>query len=173
MDITLEKLQIADAEKLFEFERNNRTFFEEMVPTRGDEYYNFEFFQRSLESLLDEQAQGSSYFYLIKDSNASIIGRVNLVDVEEPLGIGHLGYRVGQLHTGKGIANQAVKLVIEKVLGEGRIKQIKAKTTTNNVASQRVLEKNGFEHVGMSDEVFEMNDQKLRFVYYSWAALLK
>ena len=144
-----------------------------MVPTRGDEYYNFEFFQSSLESLLDEQTQGRSYFYLIKDTNASVIGRVNLVDVEEPLGIGHLGYRVDQLHTGKGIANIAVKLVVEKVLSEGRVKQIKAKTTTNNIASQRVLEKNGFEYVGRSNEVFEMNDQKLKFVYYSWAVLSK
>jgi len=82
MDITLEKLHSTDAEKLFAFELNNRTFFEEMVPTRGDKYYNFEFFQSSFESLLDEQTQGSSYFYLIKDRNASIIGRVNLVDVE-------------------------------------------------------------------------------------------
>jgi len=80
---------------------------------------------------------------------------------------------VDQLHTGKGIANKAVKLVVEKVLSEGRVKQIKAKTTTNNIASQRVLEKNGFEYVGMSNEVFEMNDQKLKFVYYSWAVLSK
>lgn len=44
MDIIIEKLQYADAENLFEFELENRDYFEEMVPSRGDDYYNFETF---------------------------------------------------------------------------------------------------------------------------------
>ncbi|MBE1555345.1 RimJ/RimL family protein N-acetyltransferase [Filibacter limicola] len=56
---------------------------------------------------------------------------MNLIDIEEPQGIAHLGYRVGQIHTGKGIANRALKLLVEKVVEEGRIKQIEAKATTN------------------------------------------
>lgn len=70
---------------------------------------------------------------------------------------------MGQAHTGKGIANKALKLLIETVTG--KVKQIKAKTTTNNIASQRVLEKNGFERIESSEE-FEMNGQMLKFVYY-------
>lgn len=173
MDIILEKLNSADAEQLFAFELTNRAYFEEMVPTRGNDYYNFDFFKSRHESLLEEQAQGSSYFYLIKDKDGSILGRMNIVDIEESQGIGHLGYRVGQIHTGKGSANRALKLLIEQVVEEGRIKQIKAQTTTNNIASQKVLEKNGFEQIGTSDETFEMNNQQLTFVYYSWVSLLK
>ncbi|CAM3114670.1 GNAT family protein [Filibacter tadaridae] len=171
MDIYLEKLHSADAEELFTFERNNRTFFEEMVPTRGDEYYNFETFQRRHESLLNEQAKGSSRFYLIKDKNSLILGRMNLVDIDEIHGIGHLGYRVGQIHTGKGIANRALNLLVVKVKDEGRIKQIKAKTTSNNIASQRVLLKNDFEHVGTSDEVFSICNRELQFLYYNWTGM--
>ncbi|MFJ7933793.1 GNAT family N-acetyltransferase [Sporosarcina sp. NPDC096371] len=173
MDIFLEKLHLADAEQLFAFELDNRTYFEEMVPTRGNDYYNFDFFKSRHESLLEEQDQGSSCFYLIKDKDASILGRMNVVDIEEPQGVGHLGYRVGQIHTGKGIAHKALKILIEKVVEEGRIKQLRAQTTTNNIASQKVLEKNGFEMIGTSDETFEMNNQQLTFVYYSWSSLLK
>lgn len=173
MDIFLEKLNLADAEQLFAFELTNRTYFEEMVPTRGNDYYNFDFFKSRHESLLEEQAQGSSYFYLIKNKDASILGRMNVVDIEESQGIGHLGYRVGQIHTGKGIANKALKLLLETAVEEGRLKQIKAQTTTNNIASQKVLEKNGFKKIGTSDETFEMNNQQLSFVYYSWDSLLK
>jgi len=68
------------------------------------------------------------------------------VDIDETDKIGYLGYRVGQAHTDKGIANKALKLLVETVNDEG-VKQIKAKTTTNNKASQRVLEKNGFEGI--------------------------
>lgn len=166
MDVFIEKLHVTDAEDLFNFEVENRTFFEEMVPTRGDEYYNFEAFKKRHETLLKEQVIGSSYFYLIKDKHNSILGRINLVDIDKHKKIGYLGYRVGQVHTGKGIANKALKLLVE-IISDEDVKQIKATTTTNNVASQRILEKNGFERIGISNEKFEMNNQKLNFIYYS------
>ena len=43
-----------------------------------------------------------------------------------------------------------------------------AKTTTVNIASQKLLEKNGFIRIRTGDEEFEMNEQKMRFVYYVW-----
>ncbi|WP_306798788.1 hypothetical protein [Oceanobacillus saliphilus] len=43
MNIAIKKLQ-EDLEKLFEFEIENRAYFEEMVPSREDDYYNFEIF---------------------------------------------------------------------------------------------------------------------------------
>ena len=166
MDIFIEKLHMTDADDLFNFEVENRTFFEEMVPTRGDEYYNLENFKKGLETLLEEQVIGSSRFYLIKDKDSSILGRINLVDIDEANKIGYLGYRVGEVHTGKGIANKALKLLVERVSNE-EIKQIKAHTTTNNIASQKVLEKNGFDRVSTSSEEFDMNGQMVSFVYYS------
>lgn len=137
-----------------------------MVPTRGDEYYNPEYFKKRHETLLEEQVKGSSYFYLIKDKDSSILGRINLVDIDESDKIGYLGYRVGQAYTGKGIANKALKILVDTITNED-VKQIKAKTTTNNLASQRILEKNGFERIGISSEAFEMNGQRLSFVYYA------
>ncbi|SEN97729.1 ribosomal-protein-alanine N-acetyltransferase [Paenisporosarcina quisquiliarum] len=167
MDVYIERLQVTDAEGLYNFELENRTFFEAMVPTRGDDYYNPEIFKKRHEALLEEQVQGVSCFYLIKDKNSSILGRINIVDIDESHKIGHLGYRVGQAHNGKGFANKALKILVEKVVEEGRLKQIKAQTTTNNIASQKVLERNGFERIATSSEEFEMNGQKISFVYYA------
>lgn len=114
---------------------------------------------------LRNKPKGFHINYLIKDKNGSILGRINLVDIDESHEIGYLGYRVGQHHTGKGVAKKALKLFLKQ---EQNIKQVKAKTTTNNIASQKVLEKNGFERTETDDEEFEMNGQKLRFVYYTW-----
>lgn len=166
MDVYIEKLHITDAEGLYKFELENKTFFEEMVPTRGDDYYDPAVFKKRHEALLEEQAQGISYFYLIKDQAGSIIGRINLLDIDESRKIGHLGYRVGQAYIGKGIATKALKLLLKTVIDKD-IKQIKAKTTTNNIASQKVLEKSGFKRIATSEEEFEMNGQKLKFVYYT------
>lgn len=167
IDIIIEKLQEEDLIKLFEFELENRTYFEEMVPKREDDYYHFETFRKRNEGLIGEQNQGSSYFYLIKNKEGSVLGRMNLVDIEKSKGHGHIGYRVGKAYTGKGIANRALKLLLDTVSQIG-IKRVSAKTTTNNIASQKILEKNGFQYIGTDEEKFKMNGQLLSFVYYIW-----
>ncbi|TCP17320.1 ribosomal-protein-alanine N-acetyltransferase [Scopulibacillus darangshiensis] len=165
MGVLIEKLHARDAESLYKFELENRSFFEKMVPTRGSEYYEFEIFKERHETLLNEQADGISYFYLIKAKSGSILGRINLVDIDRPQKIAYLGYRVGQMHTGKGVAKKALKLLLE-TLTDLNIKLVKAKTTTDNVASQKVLENNGFEQTESNGEEFEMNGQRLKFVNY-------
>lgn len=167
MNIVIEKLKDTDVESLYEFEIENRTFFEDMVPSRGDDFYKPESFKVRHESLLEEQDKGLSFFYLIKDKNDSILGRINLVDIDESEKVGFLGYRVGQIHTGKGVAKKALALLLKTIV-ELDIKEVKAKTTTNNIASQKVLEQNGFEHTETSPKEFEMNGQMLNFVNYTW-----
>ena len=167
MDIAIKKLQEEDLEKLYEFELENRAYFEEMVPSRGDNYYNLETFKQRNKDLMDEQAQGLSHFYLIRNKEGLILERMNLVDIEKSKGLGHIGYRVGKAYTGKGIANRALNLLLETTT-ELDIRQISAKITTNNIASQRILEKNGFQYIATANESFEMNGQFLSFVYYVW-----
>src|SRR5690625_2967445 len=167
MNIFIEKLLITDAENLYTFELENRHFFEKMIPSRGDDYYRPEVFNKRHENLLEEQALGGSLFYLIKDKSGSILGRMNLVDIDESQKIGHLGYRVGKSHTGKGIATSALNLLLETVNNKG-IKQSKTKTTANNITSTKIIEKNGFEYIESNDEVIEMDGKRLKIVHYSW-----
>ncbi len=70
---------------------------------------------------------------------------------------------MGQEYGGKGIGARALKLLLETEIS---VTKIKAKTTINNIASQRVLEKNGFKQVSTSDDEFEMNGKKLQFINY-------
>ncbi|WP_240507966.1 hypothetical protein [Virgibacillus indicus] len=79
MNIMIKKLQAEDLENLFEFELENRAYFEEMVPSRGDDYYNFEVFKQRNKALLDEQVQRLSYFYLIKNKEGLILARSSLL----------------------------------------------------------------------------------------------
>lgn len=163
MEISINSLQERDAEELFEFEKNNRLFFEQMVPSRGEDYFNFETFKIIHKELLTEQQENESKFYLIRDNADKIIGRINLVDIDTTNDIAEVGYRVGQEYGGKGIGARALKLLLETEIS---VTKIKAKTTINNIASQRVLEKNGFKQVSTSDDEFEMNGKKLQFINY-------
>ncbi|SER57707.1 GNAT family N-acetyltransferase [Salipaludibacillus aurantiacus] len=167
MNIAIEKLKQSDAEKLFEFEGKNRTYFETMIPGRGDDYYEFETFIKRHTSLLEEHSKGVSYYYLIKDTRGFILGRINLADISEQSTIGYLGYRIGQAQAGKGIATKALGLFLNMMTDKG-IKKIKAKTTTDNIGSQKILERNGFKLVSTDDKMFEMNGQKMQFIHYIW-----
>ncbi len=93
---------------------------------------------------------------------------MHLVDIDETQTLGYVGYRVGKRYIGKGIASQALRLLLEAA-SEKSIDRIKAKTINNNKASQIVLEKNGFKLIATSNEVFEMSGQRLKFVYYTWS----
>ncbi|MGI8314304.1 GNAT family N-acetyltransferase [Halobacillus mangrovi] len=167
MRIILETLSESDAKALYKFEMENRAFFEKWVPIRGEEYYKWEVYKTIHQSLLEEQFQGKSYFYLIKGEDEVILGRVNLIDVEASSKTGHLGYRIGEAYSGKGLVSKALGLLLEKVRELG-VNHIEAKTTTSNIASRRILEKNGFTQTATKERNFEMNGESIAFVYYSW-----
>ncbi|WLR46488.1 GNAT family N-acetyltransferase [Halobacillus litoralis] len=168
MEIRVEELRLEDAEAVLNFEKENRTYFEKMVPSRGDNYYNFDHFMMRHKELLDEQRKKLSYFYLIRRTNGEILGRINLVDIDISQHSGHIGYRVGEKHTGQGVADRALHILMNH-LSRGGFTKIFAKTTNNNMASQKVLEKNGFKKGEESDNEFVMNGEKLKFVNYIWA----
>lgn len=167
MNIRLEKLTQDDFENLYAFEVKNRAYFEKTVPSRGDDYYHLPNFIRKNDMLVEEQAQQLSYFYLIKNELGQIIGRMNVTDIDKQQRLGHIGYRVGKEYSGKGVAHTALQLVVDLMRQEG-ILVMDAQTTTNNIASQKVLEKNGFKMVDRSGETFEMNGQNFTFTYYRW-----
>lgn len=144
MKIKLEILQKKDAEPLFQFETENRAFFETMVPSRGNNYYLFDQFLRIMEELLSEQVDRKSFFYLIKDDETSkIVGRINLVDVDWDNKAVEIGYRIGEPYLKMGLATKALRLILKETK-KMDIRTIYAKTTHNNIGSQKVLENNGF-----------------------------
>ncbi|WP_241535898.1 GNAT family N-acetyltransferase [Indiicoccus explosivorum] len=140
--ITLELLTEQDFCELFRFESENRTFFERSVPGRGDDYYQYPIFTERNRALLEEQAKGLSFFFLIR-KNGEIAGRVNAVDIDSS-GCGHIGYRVSERFAGQGVASEGVALLIGEAERLG-MACLLAKTTQTNIGSQQVLKKNGFE----------------------------
>ncbi|WP_413306829.1 GNAT family N-acetyltransferase [Bacillus sp. 1P10SD] len=166
MDLKIELLCQQDARDLFEFEYKNRAFFERMVPSRGDAYYRFEHFSHVLSELLQEQAEGISYFFLIRDENDTIVGRINLVDTEVngSIRMGHLGYRIGEEYSGMGLATKAVNMLLKMLPDKYGIHEVHAKTTEDNFGSQKVLEKNHFALVAVDKD----KNAKEAFKNYIW-----
>jgi RimJ/RimL family protein N-acetyltransferase len=69
-----------------------------------------------------------------------LVGMVGMTGVEEPV---EIGYWVGRPYWGRGFATGAVALLTEEARRRG-IRRLAANVFPDNVASARVLEKNGF-----------------------------
>ena len=82
--------------------------------------------------------------HLIRDSQGAMVGRINLSVLENDQKTAELGYRIGENYTNLGYASEAVKLVLDKAFHTYGLNKIVAGTETDNLASQRVLLKNGF-----------------------------
>lgn len=128
-----------DGPELYDVEEQNRGYFAGSVPDRGDGF--FAHFDVRLEQLLVEQKTGTALFFVIRDDEDRLVGRVNLIDIGD--GVAYLGYRVAEAATGRGHARAAVGLVLDEARMAG-VERVRAMTTVNNVASRRVLEACGF-----------------------------
>ncbi|WP_241474981.1 GNAT family N-acetyltransferase [Priestia flexa] len=166
MKLCLKPLSMEDEEALYQFEVINRTYFEQYVPSRGKDYYSQSGFHERLRALMLEQEQLCSLFYLIKNEHQAIIGRINVVDINDRAG--ELGYRIGEEYVDQKIATQAVRILLDKLVAHKQIKSLQAKTTTTNVASQKVLEQNGF-LVQKEVENNSGTNSSLSFIHYKWS----
>ena len=162
MNIKIEALSLEDEVELFKFEKKNRQFFEKSVPGRGEAFYHFKNFQSKHRDLLKEQENGENLFYLIKDDTGRILGRVNLVEIDPIDKSAEIGFRIGKEYGSKGIASAALKLLF-KVHPDFTLK---GKTTTCNLGSQKVFEKNGFKVVKIDEASFQLNGQQMKFIHY-------
>lgn len=143
----LQRLRADHAPAVLAFELANRSYFAASISDRGDEYFD-QFAERHA-ALLADQETGTCAFYLLVDRDGSVLGRFNLTDIKD--GSAELGYRVAQRVSGRGVATAAVRELCRLAVSEYDLRTLRAKTTDQNVASQKVLTKTGFVPAGPAD----------------------
>ena len=142
--ISLELLSEANSLDVYSFETENREYFERNLPPRPANYFDLEGFKEITRELLREQENHDVYMHLIRDAQGIMVGRINLSVLENNRKTAELGYRIGENVSNLGYASEAVKLVLEKAFTTYGFNRIIAGTARDNLASQRVLLKNGF-----------------------------
>ena len=78
-----------------------------------------------------------------------VLGRFNLFDLED--GTAVLGYRVAQHVAGRGVATATVQELCRFAAAQYGLRMLRAATTFDNVASQKVLTKAGFVAAGPAE----------------------
>ncbi len=85
---------------------------------------------------------------LIVTKSGERVGVVGVNEYSENSRRMEIGYWIAPEHWGNGYATEAVSLFVDFLFREYGINKVEAKTLATNVASQRVLEKNGFKLEG-------------------------
>jgi RimJ/RimL family protein N-acetyltransferase len=88
------------------------------------------------------------HFTIVAGPAAEPVGALSVRPGFQP-GRGDLGYWVGIPHQGRGIATLAVARALDLAFGEMGMEKVEACAFLGNLASRRVLEKNGFALEGL------------------------
>ena len=140
----LQRLRADHAPAVLAFELANRTYFSAFISDRGDEF--FDQFTERHSALLAEQEAGIGAFYVLVAEDGSVLGRFNLVFAGD--GTAELGYRVAQHVAGRGVATATVQDLCQVAAARHGLRTLRAATSRENTASQKVLAKAGFVPVG-------------------------
>ena len=143
----LQRLNAGHAPAVLAFELENRAYFAASVSDRGDDF--FEQYTDRHSAVLAEQEAGIRAFYVLVAEDGSVLGRFNLVFAED--GTAELGYRVAQHAAGRGVATAAVQELCRLAAARHELHTLRAGTSRDNAASQKVLVKAGFVPDGPAD----------------------
>ena len=143
----LQQLHAGHAPAVLAFELANRAYFAAFISDRGDEF--FDQFAERHSALLAEQQAGIGAYYVLVAEDGSVLGRFNLVFAGD--GTAELGYRVAQHVAGRGVATAAVRELCRLAAARHGLRTLRAATSRENVASQKVLVKAGFVPTGPAD----------------------
>ena len=144
----LQRLNAGHAPAVLAFELANRAYFAAFISDRGDEFFD-QFTERYRALLADQDAGGGAYYVLVAGDGSSVLGRFNLIITGD--GTAELGYRVAQHAAGRGVATATVRELCLLAAARHGLSMLRAGTSTENIASQRVLAKAGFVPAGPAD----------------------
>lgn len=110
--------------------------------------------------MLDAQAAGPMLDFII-EKDGETVGKIGFWRPPE------LGYILRRDLWGRGFVTEALSAVIRAAFETGGFDEIRAEVDPNNIASVRVLEKQGFERTGFAERTLEIGGVWFDSVYYA------
>ena len=143
----LQRLRADHAPAVLAFELANRAYFASFINDRGDEFYDQFADQHS--AMLAEQDAGAAAYYVLVAQDGSVLGRFNLYRFQD--GNAEVGYRVAQHVAGRGVTTATVRELCQLAVAQHGLRTLTAATSSDNIASQKVLANAGFVTTGPAD----------------------
>lgn len=164
--VWIRQVETSDADELASLVVRSRDHLEPWEPVRGDYYFTPEGQLEGIAEGLERVALGLVVPFVVVSDDA-IVGRITIGNVVRGAGqFATLGYWIGAPFIGRGHATAAVCLAKAHAFGPMRLHRLEAGTLLHNVASQKALERNGFERYGMAPKLVKIAGQWQDHVLY-------
>jgi ribosomal-protein-alanine N-acetyltransferase len=144
-------LVAADAAEIARLQSANRGFLAPWDAIRPDVFYTEPGQAVEVQRMQEREVEGGVVGRAILDDDGLLAGVIRLNGVTRgAFESCAMGYWVDRARNGQGLATGAVAAMLDLAFGPLRLHRVQAETLRHNVRSQRVLEKNGFERIGMA-----------------------
>ncbi|GAA2386421.1 GNAT family protein [Dactylosporangium salmoneum] len=162
----LRPIEPGDDVALREVSLRNRERFRRSSPVQPESYWTPEGQRGRVDTAVRRNAAGEAWTCVIVRGEA-ILGMVSLSSiVRGPFCNASIGYWIDAAEEGRGVMSAAVGAACAVAEAELGLHRVEASTLPDNIASQRVLDKNGFERFGRARNYLYLNGQWQEAVLY-------
>lgn len=159
--LTLRLPQMGDYDAWYSLRHSSRDFLRPFEPRWTEADLTRRVFSMRVKRARQEAEEGSDYsFFIFLNGGAheTLVGGITLSNVRRRAAqFVNLGYWMGQQYAGKGIMSEAVGASLPFVFDTLELHRIHAAFLPTNMASRRVLEKNGFAEEGFAERYLQIN----------------
>ncbi len=149
-------IAVEDGPVVAELLRRDADFFAPSFPEMTPERVDVDGVTAGIGRLLAQHAEGLALPQVILDGER-VVGRVTVTNVIRGAAqYGFLGYWVARSANGRGLATRAVGAIAEEAFEGLGLHRLQAETQVDNVRSQRVLQRNGFERIGLAPQLLRI-----------------
>lgn len=152
---------LADYEAWYALRRASRDFLRPFEPRWTEADLARKVFASRVRRAREEAEEGTdfSFFVFVVDGDTeTLVGGMTLSNVRRRAAqFVNLGYWMGQQFAGKGLMTEAVGASLPFVFDTLDLHRIHAAFLPGNVASRKVLEKNGFVEEGFAEKYLQIN----------------
>ena len=150
-DIRLRPLAAGDGAALASAYARNREHLTRWEPRREEDFFTSASQDAQLRLAIAEQRRGEAFRWVLETADERIVGRLNVTGiVRGALQSGNVGYWTDVELAGRGLMTAALHAAVDHARVWLGLHRLQAGTLVDNVASQRVLERTGFERIGLA-----------------------
>jgi len=152
--------EMRDYEPWYRLRLESRDFLKPFEPRWTEADLDRRVFTSRVRRARTEARDGTDYSFFVysTDGPETLVGGVTLSNVRRRAAqFVTLGYWMGQRFAGQGLMTEAVGVVVPFIFDDLRLHRIHAAFLPHNMASRRVLEKNGFVEEGFAKHYLQID----------------
>lgn len=158
--ISLRLPQMRDYPAWYQLRRQSHEFLKPFEPRWTEADLGRRVFSMRVRRARQEAEQGTDYtfFVFLNDGTETLVGGITLSNIRRRAAqFVNLGYWMGQPYAGQGLMTEAVEMVLRFIFETLDLHRAHAAFLPHNMASRRVLEKNGFIEEGFAERYLQID----------------